>query len=222
MDELRNRPGLVPGLILIGLGIIFLIFNFFPGVAGSLFLVGLGLTLLVVFLFTRLYGVLIPAGILSGLGFGIVVLESRVFPADRGWPFILIGLGGGFLLIWVFSILFTSGPTTPGGRVWPLIPGVILVLIGAGFLLFEPALWAIWWPLIFVAIAVLELLVRLVTGRLRPGMLVSTLFWCALAALIIASNLGMLPVESWWDLWPLILIFAGLSILWNQVVRRPQ
>jgi hypothetical protein len=82
----------------------------------------IGLVFATAFAGTRRYGLLIPAGILTGLGVGILLEDLGV----QGEP-VVLGLGLGFLAIYGADFL-TTGAHAPG-RWWPLIPGAILTVI---------------------------------------------------------------------------------------------
>jgi predicted membrane protein len=96
----------------------------------------------------------------------------------------------------------------------PHLPGLILVGIGALFLLDNLGIVrvssiAAYWPVILIAVG----MVRLVdsthsAGRIAGGILLG------LGALLLAENLGYIPFPLW-ELWPLILIGIGLAMLWN-------
>jgi hypothetical protein len=81
-------------------------------------------------------GPIIPGGILTGLGVGIV-LSQQVFHftgLDEG-GLITLSLGMGFLLILPLSKWFT-----PKWHWWPTIPGSILVVVGSALLIGNSAL----------------------------------------------------------------------------------
>ena len=84
----------------------------------------IGLVFAAAYVATHRYGVLIPAGILTGLGVGIVLEDLGV----RGEP-VPLGLGLGFLAIYGGDRLTNAARV---GRWWPLIPGSILTIVGAG------------------------------------------------------------------------------------------
>jgi hypothetical protein len=107
----------------------------------------IGLVFAIAFAGTRRYGLLIPAGILIGLGLGIVLEDFRV----QGEP-VVLGLGLGFLAIYAADFL-TSGARAPG-RWWPLIPGAILTVIAGAESTFgaEGArLIEVGWPILLIA-----------------------------------------------------------------------
>lgn len=111
----------VPGLILIVVGA-FLFFVQATGIGAEAVVAIIGVGFLVAYAVTRHYGFLVPAGILSGLGLGIVY-EVQV---TSGGGAVLIGLGLGFLFIFAVDLLVER--RTAGW--WPVIPGGIVGTIG--------------------------------------------------------------------------------------------
>jgi len=121
--ERRNDGAWVGGLILIVVGIVFLAGQFISN-ASHYVVLAIGLTFLVAFLATRNYGFLVPAGIVMGVGVGLVL---RFYEEGRvGSGLLLVSLGIGFIAIWVVASLFRLRENHP----WPLIPGGILVTVG--------------------------------------------------------------------------------------------
>ncbi len=110
------------GLLLIVLGAALLLV-LTTGVGGEVLVGLLGVGFLAAYAVTRTYGLLVPGGILTGLGSGIVI-------ASRGGPdeAVVLGLGLGFVAIAVVSVLVD---TTWPGWWWPLIPGGVLTVVGA-------------------------------------------------------------------------------------------
>jgi hypothetical protein len=113
--------GWLPGVILIVVGVTLFAVQLLHLDADVIVLV-IGLVFATAFAGTRRYGLLIPAGILTGLGVGILLEDFGV----QGEP-VLLGLGLGFLAIYGADFL-TTGAHAPG-RWWPLIPGAILTVI---------------------------------------------------------------------------------------------
>ncbi|HSK93500.1 MAG TPA: hypothetical protein VLA76_05525 [Candidatus Angelobacter sp.] len=116
-----TQRNLVPGLILIVLGA-FLFFVQSTGVGGEAIVAMIGGGFLIAYAVTRNYGFLVPGGILTGLGLGIVWETSG--PTAGG--VVLIGLGLGFVSIWLVDMLMKHTPVPW----WPLVPGGILATIG--------------------------------------------------------------------------------------------
>jgi hypothetical protein len=160
MTEPRRGREIVPGLVLIGIGVAFLVSRIVPG-AGIYVVLGIGIALLVGFFITRSPGLLIPGGIVSGVGLGIVLTEA--YGGDVGGGLFLLSLGGGFLLVTLLSALFRPEPA----YWWALIPGGILVTIGLVTLAGTQGeqvrqLIGDLWPLALIAIGVI-----VVIGALR-------------------------------------------------------
>lgn len=114
----------IAGLVLIGIGVLLLAGRFVPDMGDYVVLV-IGLGLLAIFVVTRSYGALIPGGIVSGIGLGIVVQQA--VGGDAGPGLFLLAMGGGFVAIWLLALLFRL----PENHWWPLIPGGIIGLVGA-------------------------------------------------------------------------------------------
>lgn len=139
----------VAGAVLIIVGLVFLAGRLAPGIEPFIPL-GIGLLLLATFLVTRSPAALIPGGIVSGVGAGILLSEA--YPEPTGGALFLISLGMGFVLVAVLSMLMGLSER----HTWALIPGGILLAIGLityagdqGRDLF--ALIGTWWPVALVA-----------------------------------------------------------------------
>lgn len=159
----RSRTGLISGLALILIGLLALAAQFFKiDMIGTLLLSALGLVFLAWGLLSRSAGLLIPGGILSGLGLGVILVSGPF--ANAGDP----ALGGVFLasfaLGWALITLLSA--LLPGQfMLWPLIPGGIMAVIGTALLAGEPGLQILalagqGWPLILIAIGLYMLLWR--------------------------------------------------------------
>ncbi len=145
-----NRARLIPGLILIVLGIMFLLMQYFEFGPG-LFLVLLGLVFLIPYVLTRSYGMLIPGCILAGIGIGLI-FDRPPLGTTVAVP---IGLGLGFLAIFVVQLIMARS-----SHWWPLVPGSILVLVGvAEGVPQAQTLIEKGWPLVLVLIGLLILAV---------------------------------------------------------------
>jgi hypothetical protein len=143
-----NRARLIPGLVLIVLGIAFLLAQYFE-FGPALFLILLGLVFLVLYALTRSYGLLIPGCILAGVGLGLLFDRPPLGTAIA----VPLGLGLGFIAIFVLQLIVARQ-----SHWWPLIPGGLLVLVGIAEgipqaqVLFEKG-----WPLILVLAGLLIL-----------------------------------------------------------------
>jgi hypothetical protein len=143
----------VGGVVLIAIGVAFLLGQLLPN-AGRFVPLLVGLIFLAVFLATRNYGFLVPGGIVTGVGVGIVLTmedQGRV-----GGGLFLISLGFGFVGIFILAALFRLRENHP----WPLIPGGILCTIGlitlGGTRYDEVARVA--WPAVLIALGLLFVL----------------------------------------------------------------
>lgn len=143
---MRDMSGWLPGLILIAVGVTLFAVQLL-NLDGDVVVLVIGLVFATAFLASRRYGLLIPAGILTGLGTGILLEDFGVV----GEP-VVLGLGLGFLAIYAVDVL-TSGARAPG-RWWPLVPGTILTIIAGAESTFgaEGArVIAQGWPILLIA-----------------------------------------------------------------------
>jgi hypothetical protein len=143
----------VGGVVLITIGVAFLLGQLLPN-AGRFVPLLVGLSFLAVFLATRNYGFLVPGGIVTGVGVGIVMAmedQGRV-----GGGLFLVSLGLGFIGIVILGALFRLRENHP----WPLVPGGILCTIGlitlAGTRYGDVARYA--WPIVLIGLGVLFVL----------------------------------------------------------------
>lgn len=150
--------GWLPGVLLIVVGVTLFAVQLLDLDASVIVLV-IGLAFAAAFAATRRYGLLIAAGILTGLGAGILLEDAGVL----GEP-VVLGLGLGFLAIYGADLLVT-GARAPG-RWWPLIPGAILTVIAGAESTFGPEgarLIERGWPVLLIAVGAWLLL----RGRIR-------------------------------------------------------
>jgi hypothetical protein len=157
-----TQRNLAPGLILIALGA-FLFMVQTTGIGAEAIVAVIGAGFLIAYAVTRQYGFLVPGGIMTGLGLGIV-WETEL--TSEGGA-VLIGLGLGFLSIWVLDLIMkhTEVPW------WPIIPGGILATIGVlieaggeGLLADVAQLW----PVALIVIGGVLLLAQLNARRPEP------------------------------------------------------
>lgn len=160
--EHTSRRSITGGLILIGLGLAFLAGQFIQQAwYGQLLLAGLGTAFLAAGLWQRNSGLLIPGGILAGLGAGVAAQAVMVdaSPTARGGVFLLC-FAAGWALISLLSLVVSRR------MLWPLIPGAILALVGAALMAGGQALevlrWlgAYGWPVILILVGLALILRR--------------------------------------------------------------
>jgi len=117
--------GWLPGVILIVIGATLFGIQWLHLDADVIVLV-IGLIFVAAYAATRRYGLLIAAGILTGLGAGILLQDFGVTREP-----VVLGLGVGFLAIYLVDLAARRSPQR--ARWWPLIPGAIITIIaGAG------------------------------------------------------------------------------------------
>jgi hypothetical protein len=155
-----NRAQLIPGLVLILLGIALLLaqyFEFGPG----LFLTLLGLAFLILYATMHSYGLLVPGCILAGIGLGLL-FDRPPLISQVAVP---IGLGFGFIAIFVAQLVVMRTL-----HWWPLIPGSILIVVGvAEGVPQAQTLIEKGWPLILVAIGLIILSASFIQMRTKDG-----------------------------------------------------
>ncbi len=155
------------GLALIIVGLLALAAQFveFGESLGLLIVPTLGVIFLLWGIFSRESGLLIPGGILSGIGAGILLITGPYEAASgevQGGVF-LLAFAAGWALIPILSSIVAGE-----NHWWALIPGGIMALIGGGLLLGGAALTVLEffgriWP-VFLILAGLYLIVRRSTG----------------------------------------------------------
>ncbi len=151
-----SRGRLVAAATLIGIGAGSLVIrglDITPATA-SVITLGLGLAFLTAHIVTRSYGLLVPGGILGGLGAGMVASQQLGSPEAIGSGLVVLGLGLGFLSIWAVGRLLRVARH----HWWPLVPGGILTAVGASLVLEAQAIPVLdLWPVVLVAVGLLVL-----------------------------------------------------------------
>jgi len=158
---MQRRDQWVGGAVLIVIGAALLLGRL-VGDTGQFVTLGIGLVLLALFAVSRNPGTLIGGGIVTGIGAGVVVATRT--EGDVAGAAVLFGLGFGFIAVWVIGRLMRLTEIT----FWPLIPGTILVVVGA-FVLAGPEAakqLEVLWPALIIGLGVIVLLAAL---RGRPS-----------------------------------------------------
>ena len=161
-DDSAKRERLAWGVVLVALGLWMLASNVLKWNLGAVFPLGLGVFFLVWGSVARKFGLLIPGGILTGIGAGALLIDgpfSGLEDAAAGGLF-LLSLGVGWALITLTSALFIRQVVW-----WPLIPGGSMAFIGGMLLTGGPALDVLvylgqGWPVVLIAIGLYLLLWR--------------------------------------------------------------
>ena len=161
------RDRIVFGIILLALGAGGLVLQVVQPKTdlGGWIVMIIGAGLLGAFAYTRQYGYLVPGGIMTGLGAGIMVSESIKFTSDEGTGgVIVLGLGLGFLSIWVIGSIVHVAQH----HWWPIIPGAILATVGAALLLGGQAVALLdYWGVVVIAIGLFVIWRAWTEGRTR-------------------------------------------------------
>lgn len=162
-EEKTPRERYILGIMLVAIGLVAFLGQFIKLPSLQLLILPL---LAVIFLawglLTREFGLLIPGGVLAGVALGTYLAAGRfegLGENNEGGVF-LLAFSAGWVLLALLSPL-----TKQGFQWWPLIPGVILGLIGIALLTGGLAMQLLQvlgyaWPLILVAVGVYILVVR--------------------------------------------------------------
>jgi len=150
------------GVVLLILALLALMNRYFPARSDYFVLpvLGLGFTLWAVF--GRLSGLLVPGGILFGVGLGIGAQRFYGLGggSNSGQALFLACLAVGFLLITLFSLIFFRSRV-----LWPLWPALFIALAGGLRLMgsaWQEYLWRVlpYWPFALLLVALLLLFFR--------------------------------------------------------------
>lgn len=122
----------ITGLALIAMGLLVLAEQYVETAwMRLLFLPALGLIFHLWGIAARSPGLLIPGGVLSGIGLGVILNDGLLkgLNSDTTAGVFLLSFALGWGCITLLSTLFTNEP-----QWWPLIPGVIMAVIGGALL----------------------------------------------------------------------------------------
>ena len=149
------RSTLIAGIALISIGVLTLVSQFarFPSLE-LVFLPALALIFLVWGSLTRNGGLLIPGGVLAGIGLGAILVTGPYasLPDEKTGGVFLLAFAAGWVLITLLSAVFTRCVMW-----WSLIVAGILSVVGAVLLVGGVALEALallgkLWPLALVGV----------------------------------------------------------------------
>ncbi len=129
-------------LIIAGIGLFGL--QYFEGYGEALVLLVVGTVFLAAYFMRRTYGLLVPGGIIIGIGLG--QLGQELF--DTTGDIEALGLGVGFLLIYAIDSMYRGS-----SHWWPLIPGGVLVVAGTSSVV-DADVVKLLWPALFVIVGV--------------------------------------------------------------------
>lgn len=210
MENNRQRS-IVPGIILIGLGILFLLNNYNIDI-GDWFVLGIGIIFIIAYFTKKKTGFLIAGLILSYLGSLIFLNSTRIIHEELFGSLVLIVLGLAFL-----TVYFVKRKTNF------IFPGFILPAVGAYTFVMgmENVKNTEVWPLIFMNLSIAFLLIFILgfkTYGFKP--LISCIFLFLIGSLAFMTTRGIINEEMWRytlkivrSFWPVLLIIAGLMVL---------
>lgn len=170
----KRREDVNGGLILIAVGLVFLVSRFvdfgdFGDNFGLWLLPGLGAIFMIAGILKREAGLMIPGGILSGIGLGSYLIAGPFefgSNVDDGGLFML-AFAAGFASITFFTAVFAKET-----HWWALIPASIMAIIGLGislggifFRLLELA--GTYWPVILIVVGGYSILKALQTPAIK-------------------------------------------------------
>jgi hypothetical protein len=144
----QPRDPVVVAVLLIAIGVGALVLQAVPDVGAWVVLL-IGLALMAAFVATRDYGALVPGSIMTGLGVGIALAATNDVSGEASGGVIVLGLGLGFLSIWLISGVMHLERHHP----WPLIPGGILSVVGLALLVGGASVDLLrFWPVVLIAL----------------------------------------------------------------------
>jgi len=143
----RDRDALAVGSVLVVIGAVLLAGRASDVVAAGGGALWIGLGFLTWWAFSGSYGLLVPAGVLTGLGLGSMLGEGGFYGNA-----VALGLGAGFLAIYALDALRRRRRSSW----WPLVPGIVLVAVGllqhtSGW----DALGGLGWPLLLIVVGLI-------------------------------------------------------------------
>jgi len=146
IKQRRDNAAVTFGAVLVVVGAVLLGARFNDVVAAGGPALWIGLGFLTWWAFSGNYGLLVPAGVLTGLGVGLMLADLEF----SGNP-VALGLGVGFLAICALDALRRRRSSSW----WPLVPGTVLVIVG---LLQNTSGWdslgGLGWPLFLIVIGI--------------------------------------------------------------------
>ena len=151
-----RKPNLVLGMIMLVVGAVLLASRFGAVETAPAWLLGIGIGLALIAILGNSYAALVGGMILVGLGAGLLLGDRGVGDLRSG-TWILLGLGGGFVGIYLLGLILKMR-----SHWWPLVPGVVLLAVGGArfvryFALLPPSVVIAirtWWPAVLVVAGV--------------------------------------------------------------------
>jgi hypothetical protein len=150
-EDPRQRQKVI-AIFLVGVGALLLLSQLLQvGWLSLLILPLMGIGFLAWGVLSREVGLMVPGGILLGIG-GAIFVQSQLLPQTSGLPFValmMFGMAAGWLIVALLS------PLAGKLALWPILPALIFALIGGLFLGGEQGLQVLvtigqFWPLALI------------------------------------------------------------------------
>jgi hypothetical protein len=156
--RIHRHGGIVAGAILISIGLLALLQQFLLVNWGLYFLPLLALIFLTAGIVERRPGLLIPGGVLAGIGAGAILVQSPLF-FGLGDP----ARGGLFMLTFAAGWAVITAASYLVGRLmlWPLIPAAFMGLFGLALLANAITVFTYFWPVALIAVGLFLVLRRI-------------------------------------------------------------
>jgi hypothetical protein len=164
---MNRKSGIVGGIILILLGLLFLASEIFPGIFGfwewPFIIIGLGGVFLVWAILSGTGGLAVPGAILAGIG-GILYFQNLNNTWESWayvWALIPGFVGVGVIIGGIIDQNYKEGIS--GGLTLMLISAILFFAFGSAFGL-QPEITK-YWPVLLVALGLVALVRALFSGR---------------------------------------------------------
>ena len=150
----RHTRGPLGGIMLIVIGCIALVAQFWPGAWVAYWLLpALGIAFFVWGLLAREVGLLVPGGVLTGIGVGAVLMQAMqaAYGETGAAGIFMFAFGGGWLLITLASWFIRKTVW------WPLVVAAVFGVVGTALLVGGTALTLLQtlgylWPLVLIGL----------------------------------------------------------------------
>ena len=165
LNNHANWWALIPGIILIDLGVLVGLNVILPGFSsiwfGALFLAGIGLAFWAVYLNNRAFWwAVIPGGVLFTLA--LVTLLSNTIPGIETGGIFFLGLGATFALV---AVLPAGEDVQPHSLRWAFIPAIVMVIMGLFLTATNGSVINFIWPVVLILGGVYLVYLTLVSRR---------------------------------------------------------
>jgi hypothetical protein len=160
-----NWWALIPGIILIDLGVLVAVNVILPSFGstwfGALFLAGIGLAFWAVYLNNRAFWwAVIPGGVMFTLA--LVTLVSDLVPGLETGGIFFLGLGATFALV---AVLPVKGDVQPRSLRWAFIPAIVMIIMGVFLTATTGSVINFIWPVVLILGGIYLVYINFVSRR---------------------------------------------------------